>query len=780
MKKKLAGLIVLAMILTCCLLPAHTVSADDGAASIVASATEVTVGDTFTVTLSITLNDNVPGYLLADYAIAFSNSGVIAAEGGNTTGSFLVHEDPESDIKSYSKTFSFTALKAGDAEIHANIMDPEGTGYGFQYAVPYEGREYAILPIPSVNIHVSDKPTEPPTDAPTEPITDAPTEPITDAPTEPVTDAPTQPPLSGNANLSSLAIAPASINEAFSPDRTSYTATDVDNSVTLMNVGATTEDPNATLVIKGNGYLVVGKNTITIEVTAPNGTKKEYTIEVNRKTRNGEVIVTPPTEAPTEKPTEKPTETGTSETDPTEEDPTKGTDPDETLPPVNGEDVEVSNIFDGSGPKLIKSDWLDEAMPAGFTRSTISYKGKDVNVAKSQKDMVLYCLASMDGETKAFYVYNPENDSFYPYYPVNPTGGVYVLLNIGASDITEGKRQVTLRVNEGGPTINAWSLSGNVDDGVFLVYAMAEDGSVGWYRFDTKIGTFVRYTKDAVPEQGNTNPEPSQPETKADPDSAAEIKKLKEDLESLQQKNKKDIDDYNKLVEKRNQQSILLYIVLVVLFIVLILAIILAWKLRSLYARYDFSDDGEGDDGDDDGGDDNGGDDNGGDDNGGNDDTDDEDDYVEVKPEPVIPAKQAEAFRNKMASVDAEKNAKNSGQTVDETIKQQVAAAYAARQAEKEAKAKEAAQKAAAAKEAAAKEVAEKEAKAKEAAQKAAEAKKAADAAAEKAKAAGMKLNAVSDKKGLYDLDVNSGEEKTEKASGNDEANDDDFEFIEF
>ena len=332
--------------------------------------------------------------------------------------------------------------------------------------------------------------------------------------------------------------------------------------------------------------------------------------------------------------------------------------------------------------------------------------------------------------------------------------------------MTEDLRQVTLRVNEDGPKINAWSLSGDVSDGVFLVYAMAEDGSIGWYRFDTTIGTFVRYFKDAAPEVAPTE-EPSEPAKTEDPDAAAKIQKLEDDVKSLQEKNREYALDYNNVQSKHSKLSLYFIIILVVLFIVLILAIILAWKLRSLYSRYDFSED-DGDDDDDDGGDDNGGDDG----NGGSDDTDTETEPEKPQEKIVLP-KQAPF------GVD-DSSDKLPSQTVDESIKQTVAAAYAARQAEKEAKAKEAAQKAAAAKEAAAKEVAEKEAKAKEAAQKAAAAKKAADAAAEKAKAAGMKLNAVSDKKGLYDLDVNTGEEKTEKASGNDEANDDDFEFIEF
>lgn len=755
---------MMALLLGFCLGFPKTVFAYDGNVELQIGSNEVTVGTTFDVSLFVTFNEGVPGFTDAYYALVFPQD-IIQFKGASsgTTAlsdvSLLITEDVDGSVTSYVCTYTFTALKAGDAVITANLYDTVGGTWGFGFTQPYEGRDFADLAIPTITVHVKDLPTEPPTEEPTE----APTEEPTEAPTEPITEAPTNPPAGGNANLSSLAVAPGEILEAFSPDRTSYTISELDYSVRSINVGATTEDPNAQIVVTGFADLKVGSNIVKLIVTAPDGTQKEYSLEVIRKNKDGEVVVTPPTEAPTEAPTQKPTEAPTEEPtqgeteEPTEE-PT--TNEDETLPPASSDDVEVSNIYDGTGSMLIKSDWLDEAMPAGFSRSSVSYKGNDVAVAKSKKDMVLYCLASPDGSVKNFYVYNTENDTFYPYYPVNPTGGVYVLLNTGAADVTEGMRQFTLRVNEDGPKINAWSLSGDVNDGVFLVYAMAEDGSIGWYRFDTTIGTFVRYFKDAADKKG-TPEDPSESVTEEDSASEAKIKKLEEDLKKQKEKNNKDIDDYNNLQANHSKLSIYFILILIVLFIVLILAIIMALKLRSLYSRYDFSDDG--DDGDDDGGDDN---------NGGN---DSDDEIEEEKPQEKIVLPKPAPF-----DVDTSSDEKLPSQTVDESIKQTVAAAYAARQAEKEAKAKEAAQKAAAAKEAAAKEVAEKEAKAKEAAQKAAAAKKAADAAAEKAKAAGLKLNAVSDKKGLYDLDVNTGEEKTEKPSGNDETNDDDFEFIEF
>jgi len=94
------------------------------------------------------------------------------------------------------------------------------------------------------------------------------------------------------ANLSALKLSHGVLSPAFSPTTTSYTAT-VLNSVRSIQVTPTT--PSAVAVVKVNGYVVangaasaaipllVGANTISIVVTAPDGlTTKTYTLTVNR------------------------------------------------------------------------------------------------------------------------------------------------------------------------------------------------------------------------------------------------------------------------------------------------------------------------------------------------------------------------------------------------------------------------------------------------------------------------------------------------------------------
>ena len=84
-------------------------------------------------------------------------------------------------------------------------------------------------------------------------------------------------------NLSALAITGGTLSPVFSPVVTNYVAT-VPNSVTSVMVTRTPVDPTATVQVTGGTGLVVGNNTISVKVTAPNGTTfKTYTIIVTRK-----------------------------------------------------------------------------------------------------------------------------------------------------------------------------------------------------------------------------------------------------------------------------------------------------------------------------------------------------------------------------------------------------------------------------------------------------------------------------------------------------------------
>lgn len=86
---------------------------------------------------------------------------------------------------------------------------------------------------------------------------------------------------SSNANLSDLGIRPNDF-KGFKPGTTSYDVT-VPNNVEKIEVYAKTQDSNAKVTVKGNRNLSVGNNVFDIIVTAEDGTKKTYTINVTRE-----------------------------------------------------------------------------------------------------------------------------------------------------------------------------------------------------------------------------------------------------------------------------------------------------------------------------------------------------------------------------------------------------------------------------------------------------------------------------------------------------------------
>lgn len=87
---------------------------------------------------------------------------------------------------------------------------------------------------------------------------------------------------SDNADLSSLTISEGTLTPVFNKDTLEYTAT-VDNAVTSVNIGAQEVDNTASFIGTGDKGLSIGVNEFDIVVTAEDGTKKTYTINITRQ-----------------------------------------------------------------------------------------------------------------------------------------------------------------------------------------------------------------------------------------------------------------------------------------------------------------------------------------------------------------------------------------------------------------------------------------------------------------------------------------------------------------
>ncbi len=103
---------------------------------------------------------------------------------------------------------------------------------------------------------------------------------------------------SDNANLSALKVSPGKISPAFATTIREYEVT-IPYSAERIVVSALTEDENAVVGVNGSTGLAVGRNTVTVTVTAENGTEKRYYLYVTREEETAE-----PTKAP-ERPAEE-------------------------------------------------------------------------------------------------------------------------------------------------------------------------------------------------------------------------------------------------------------------------------------------------------------------------------------------------------------------------------------------------------------------------------------------------------------------------------------------
>lgn len=87
---------------------------------------------------------------------------------------------------------------------------------------------------------------------------------------------------SSDSTLSGLTVTEGAITPEFNKNTKEYTLT-IPNELTEINVIGTTTDSKATIGVTGNTNLVEGENTLTVSVTAEDGSVTNYIIKVTRK-----------------------------------------------------------------------------------------------------------------------------------------------------------------------------------------------------------------------------------------------------------------------------------------------------------------------------------------------------------------------------------------------------------------------------------------------------------------------------------------------------------------
>lgn len=200
---------------------------------------------------------------------------------------------------------------------------------------------------------------------------------------------------SNNANLSSLTVpSGCKLVPAFNKNTTSYTCT-VPYSVTKFPMDWTTEDKDAKTSVTPLQTLKVGENSRTVTVTAPDGTKKSYTVKVIRE----EAKETP---VPSSKPdvTQTPTPTPTP-----------------TAAPIT--------VTIGENQYTVSSA-VTLILPENFKKEIIEYNSYQVETAVLGNVRLIQLF---DGSRDQFYLYDSVEKTFSPYRNILTKENGYIILD---------------------------------------------------------------------------------------------------------------------------------------------------------------------------------------------------------------------------------------------------------------------------------------------------------------------------------------------------------------
>ena len=255
---------------------------------------------------------------------------------------------------------------------------------------------------------------------------------------------------SSNASLSSLVISAGTLSPEFSSDTKDYTAT-VDYSCSSLAVTANPSDSKASVTsVTGNDSLEVGDNTVSVVVTAEDGSTATYNIVVTRRAED---------------------------------------DPD------NSDKQQDLKKFDVNGTEwTIVNDIPEDMVPEGFEHSKTAIDGLEYNTLHGTfGDLTLVMLQSDNGNS--LFVYDAAQNAAYQYVRINSESHFIVLLLPKVDDVPDGYNEVSLSI-EGKGVATAYQKKDDQSDEMtkdfYLVYAMNDRGESGFYTYDSAEGTYIR------------------------------------------------------------------------------------------------------------------------------------------------------------------------------------------------------------------------------------------------------------------------------------------------
>ena len=342
---------------------------------------------------------------------------------------------------------------------------------------------------------------------------------------------------SHDSKLSAFDIAPGVLSPAFSPDVTEYTST-VEADVTSVSVQAVPRAAGAVIAsVEGRDGLHPGVNTIRVTCSAQDNTYTVYTITLTVGSADAQQpVTTQPDTGNTQPEGELADQQGGNEEDSVagstpdtqpEEGSTDGDQPD-TAVPDNTAQPETKN----SGKKRSLSARLSGAEKADgtVTLSGAAYKlssnftygstTQDIPSAFQQGSVqigqnsypTLYCQANgvhlvymenTDGKGATGFYFYDELKNVVERFKYSATGDNFVIFISNArEEVPAGFQEKALKLPSGKKAAAYQSQFSDELKDYYLVYGIYSDGTSGWYLYDKKQGTYMRYSTAFAAVQG--------------------------------------------------------------------------------------------------------------------------------------------------------------------------------------------------------------------------------------------------------------------------------------
>lgn len=255
---------------------------------------------------------------------------------------------------------------------------------------------------------------------------------------------------SSNANLASIKLSNGSLSPAFNANTTNYNVT-VKYDVDEINITGSVADGKSTYAGGGTFALQVGSNERVLTVTAEDGTKKTYIVNIKRMTEE---------------------ETLAAEEEERNANP--------LLVVIDGVDYTIVNEID------------DTMVPAGFTKETVTRKEKEITVLNETSGKYQLCwLVDSNGENGAWYKRDAE-DEFTKLAYINANGVMYIIERIdGGEALPSGFVRADYQIN--GQTVDAikYKEDALADFYIFNCFVAGCTESA-LYRYDEVEGTMQR------------------------------------------------------------------------------------------------------------------------------------------------------------------------------------------------------------------------------------------------------------------------------------------------